>query len=105
MTLRLDEFGKDWDKPMVKDYSGQTNPIEGSTYPAETYAGEAVVKNVLSNMTMHVNLLDITLLTQLRKDGHPLRIVNGASMDCNHRCVAGVRDSWNELLYTILFQK
>ncbi|KAG5571920.1 hypothetical protein H5410_061686 [Solanum commersonii] len=57
--------GKDWDKPMVKYYS-------------ETYAGEEVVKNVLSTMTMSVNLLDITLLTQLQKDGHPLRIVNGA---------------------------
>ncbi|XP_015059918.1 protein trichome birefringence-like 42 [Solanum pennellii] len=98
-------YGKDWDEPMVKDCSGQTKPIEESTYPGERYAGEAVVKSVLSNMTMPVNLLDITLLTQLRKDGHPSRIASGASMDCSHWCVAGVPDAWNELLYTMLLQK
>ncbi|KAH0705625.1 hypothetical protein KY285_010163 [Solanum tuberosum] len=98
-------YGKDWDEPMVKDCSGQTKPIGGSTYPGERYAGEAVVKSVLSNMTMPVNLLDITLLTQLRKDGHPSRIASGASMDCSHWCVAGVPDAWNELLYTTLLQK
>ena len=90
---------------MVKDCSGQTKPIEGSTYPGERYAGEAVVKSVLSNMTMPVNLLDITLLTQLRKDGHPSRVASGALNDCSHWCVAGVPDTWNELLYTMLLQK
>ncbi|XP_006360069.1 protein trichome birefringence-like 42 [Solanum tuberosum] len=97
--------GKDWNEPQVKDCSGQTKPIEGSTYPGERYRGEAVVKSVLSNMTKPVNLLDITLLTQLRKDGHPSRIASGGLNDCSHWCVAGVPDAWNELLYTILLQK
>ncbi|XP_009783768.1 protein trichome birefringence-like 42 [Nicotiana sylvestris] len=96
--------GKDWNEPMVQDCRGQTKPIEGSNYPGDRYPGEAVVKNVLSNMTKSVYLLDITLLTQLRKDGHPSRYANG-EIDCSHWCVAGVPDTWNELLYTILLQK
>ncbi|OIS99010.1 protein trichome birefringence-like 42 [Nicotiana attenuata] len=96
--------GKDWNEPMVQDCSGQTKPIEGSNYPGDRYPGEAVVKNVLSNMTKSVYLLDIALLTQLRKDGHPSRYANGET-DCSHWCVAGVPDAWNELLYTILLQK
>ncbi|PHU04174.1 Protein trichome birefringence-like 42 [Capsicum chinense] len=97
-------YGQDWNEPTAKDCSGQTKPIEGSTYPGERYAGEAVVKSVLSNMTKPVNLLDIALLTQLRKDGHPARFAGGAT-DCSHWCVAGVPDAWNELLYAMLLQK
>ncbi|KAF3628325.1 Protein trichome birefringence-like 42 [Capsicum annuum] len=96
--------GQDWNEPTAKDCSGQTKPIEGSTYPGERYAGEAVVKSVLSNMTKPVNLLDIALLTQLRKDGHPARFAGGAT-DCSHWCVGGVPDAWNELLYAMLLQK
>ncbi|CAN4117656.1 unnamed protein product [Withania somnifera] len=97
--------GNEWGEPMVKDCSGQIKPIEGYTYPGERYPGEAVVKSVLSNMKKTVNLLDITLLTQLRKDGHPSSFARGTSVDCSHWCVAGVTDAWNELLYTILLQK
>ncbi|KAH0721471.1 hypothetical protein KY284_006501 [Solanum tuberosum] len=78
--------GKDWNEPKVFDCSGQTKPIEGSTYP-----GEALVKSVPSKMTKPVNLLDIILLTQLRKDGHQSRIASGALTDCSHWCVAGVQ--------------
>ncbi|KAH0751502.1 hypothetical protein KY290_004720 [Solanum tuberosum] len=81
-----------------------TKPIEGSTYPGERYPEEALVKSVPSNMTKPVNLLDITLLTQLRKDGHQSRIASGALTDCSHWRVAGVPDVWNELLYAILLQ-
>ncbi|CAN4087345.1 unnamed protein product [Withania somnifera] len=102
----IHNHGSDWGEPMVKDCSGQTKPIEGSTYPGKRYPGEAVVKSVLSNMTKPVNLLDITLLTQLRKDGHPSSFASSTSVvDCSHWCVAGVPDAWNELLYTILLQK
>ncbi|KAL7249942.1 hypothetical protein ACSBR1_012014 [Camellia fascicularis] len=66
--------------------------------------GEAVLKSVLGSMKMPVSLLDIALLTQLRKDGHPSQY-SGTGFDCSHWCLAGVPDSWNQLLYTILTQK
>lgn len=92
--------GKEWNEPMVKSCEGQSQPIEGSTYPGNRYPGEAIVKSILSNMATPVILLDITLLTQLRKDGHPSTYAYGGGIDCSHWCVAGVPDTWNEIFYT-----
>ncbi|KAF3453973.1 hypothetical protein FNV43_RR04415 [Rhamnella rubrinervis] len=58
-------------------------------------------------------LLDITLLSQLRKDSHP-SIYSGdlspeqrsnpaRSADCSHWCLPGLPDTWNQLFYTALF--
>ncbi|XP_031106485.1 protein trichome birefringence-like 42 [Ipomoea triloba] len=95
--------GNEWNEPAVQDCRHQTEPIEGSSFPGERYPGEAVVKDVLGNMTSSVYLLDIALLTQLRKDGHPSTYAGGA-LDCSHWCVAGVPDSWNQILYSILIE-
>ncbi|XP_071907321.1 protein trichome birefringence-like 42 [Coffea arabica] len=95
--------GSEWNEPAVQDCRGQTKAIEGADYPGQHYPGEAVVKDVLGNMTKPVYLLDITLLTQLRKDGHPSNYANGA-LDCSHWCLAGVPDTWNELLYAMLLE-
>lgn len=95
--------GNEWGEPAIQDCTGQTKPVEGSAYPGEHYPGEAVIKNVLSNMTKPVCLLDITLLTQLRKDGHPSKFAGGG-LDCSHWCLAGAPDAWNELLYSILLE-
>ncbi|KAI3466026.1 hypothetical protein Pfo_022689 [Paulownia fortunei] len=95
--------GTEWNEPGVPDCSGQTKPVEGSTYPGNKPPGDAVVKSVLSNMKNPAFLLDIVLLTQLRKDGHPSTYAGGG-LDCSHWCLAGVPDTWNQLLYTILLQ-
>ena len=70
------------------------------------YPGVDIVKSVISNMTKPVELLDITLLTQLRIDGHPsIYTGQGTSfVDCSHWCVAGAPDSWNEILYATLLR-
>lgn len=83
---------------------GETEPVKGSTYPAPSHPGEAVVKSVISSMTQPVYLLDITLLTQLRKDGHPSVYTGRGTTfdDCSHWCLAGVPDTWNQLLYAAL---
>lgn len=60
-----------------------------------------MIKDVLKNMKRYVYLLDITLLTQLRKDGHPSRW-GKKGVDCSHWCLAGVPDTWNQILYNIL---
>nr|GMC70280.1 protein trichome birefringence-like 41 [Ipomoea batatas] len=95
--------GNEWNEPAVQDCRHQTEPIEGSSFPGERYPGEVVVKDVLGNMTSSVYLLDIALLTQLRKDGHPSTYAGGA-LDCSHWCVSGVPDSWNQILYSILIE-
>ncbi|GMP53570.1 hypothetical protein CsSME_00019000 [Camellia sinensis var. sinensis] len=96
--------GIDWNQPKVNNCRGQTKPIDGSNYPGNHYPGEAVLKSVLGSMKKPVSLLDIALLTQLRKDGHPSQY-SGTGFVCSHWCLAGVPDSWNQLLYTILTQK
>ncbi|XP_078431560.1 TRICHOME BIREFRINGENCE-LIKE 38 [Wolffia australiana] len=94
--------GRDWgDTKATCDK--QTMPVSGSIYPAGPPPEQGVVKKVLSSMAKPVNLLDITLLSQLRKDGHPSTFSGDHSgMDCSHWCVAGVPDTWNQLLYAAL---
>ncbi|GKC62599.1 trichome birefringence-like protein 42 [Tanacetum coccineum] len=87
----------------VRDCNGQTEPIQGSDYPGMRYIAEQVVTDVIAKMKNPAYLLDITLLTQLRKDGHPSKYAGGA-LDCSHWCLAGVPDTWNQILYTILLK-
>ncbi|XP_062093238.1 protein trichome birefringence-like 41 [Humulus lupulus] len=87
---------------------GETRPaISGSTHRRSWRrpAAAAVVEQVLAKMSTYVKLLDITTLSQLRKDGHPsvYGIAGTKGNDCSHWCLAGVPDSWNQLLYAILF--
>lgn len=61
----------------------------------------------------NAQLLNITFLSQLRKDGHSSVYYLGdgsgpASIrrqDCSHWCLPGVPDTWNELLYANLNAK
>lgn len=95
----------EWKEPKAKrGCEGQTEPLKGSTYPGPPNPGVAVVKSVISSMVEPAYLLDITLLTQLRKDGHPsIYTGRGPSYrDCSHWCLAGVPDVWNQLLYAAL---
>ncbi|KAJ4959220.1 hypothetical protein NE237_026331 [Protea cynaroides] len=80
---------------------GQTEPVSGSTYPGGPLPGVSLVKDVLSKMSTPVDLLDVTTLSQLRKDGHPSVYVGAGQtgLDCSHWCLAGVPDTWNQLLY------
>lgn len=98
--------GSEWKEPRARFCRQQTQPVAGSRYGGGRQPGEAIVKNVLRHMKKPVHLLDITLLTQLRKDGHPSIYAGGGSklLDCSHWCLPGVPDTWNQLLYSILFR-
>ncbi|KAL7087107.1 hypothetical protein ACP275_13G045400 [Erythranthe tilingii] len=85
-----------------KGCEGQTKPLQspGSPHPAEQ-----VLEKVLKGMSKHVNLLNITRLSQLRIDGHPSiygRFGGRKTDDCTHWCLSGVPDIWNEILYAML---
>ncbi|KAL0546753.1 hypothetical protein IC582_016666 [Cucumis melo] len=100
--------GNDWGEISTKNCQGEKQPIKGSRYPGPSLEGEAIVKSVLNDIVTPVYLLDVTLLTQLRKDGHPSNYTTSNSstplLDCSHWCLPGVPDTWNLILFTTLFQ-
>ncbi|KAG6419235.1 hypothetical protein SASPL_121451 [Salvia splendens] len=94
--------GRDW-MASSKTCNGEQQPLEGSTYPGGTPKEVEVVKSVLSKMQKRVYLLDITFLSQLRKDAHPSAYSGDhAGVDCSHWCLPGLPDTWNQLLYAAL---
>ncbi|XP_059451651.1 protein trichome birefringence-like 43 [Corylus avellana] len=93
-----------WGEANGNRCEGETEPVGGPTYPGGADPAEAVVEKVIGKMRKAVHLLNITTLSQLRKDGHP-SFYHGhghAVMDCSHWCLAGVPDTWNQLLYAAL---
>ncbi|KAK6933877.1 PC-Esterase [Dillenia turbinata] len=93
---------KEWGDPSAKGCSKETEPISGSTYPAGLPLQQKVALEVLSTITKPVTLLDITTLSQLRKDAHVSFYHGGDNADCTHWCIAGLPEIWNEFLYASL---
>lgn len=97
----------------AKSCYGETSPMTGITYPG-TYPDQMkVVEAVMRDMNNPPFLLDITILSAMRKDAHP-SIYSGdlspeqranpdRSADCSHWCLPGLPDTWNQLFYTALF--
>nr|DAD28125.1 TPA_asm: hypothetical protein HUJ06_029593 [Nelumbo nucifera] len=74
-----------------------------------------MVENVLGKLRSKVSVVNITQLSEYRKDGHPSiyrkfwqtlspqQLSNRTSYsDCIHWCLPGVHDVWNELLFNLL---
>ncbi|KAL0407414.1 UNVERIFIED_CONTAM: protein trichome birefringence-like 38 [Sesamum latifolium] len=79
---------------------GEQQPVKGPTYPTRRPAAAVIVSNVLSTLRKPVYLLDVTTLSQLRKDAHPSKYGRDHSgLDCSHWCLPGLPDTWNQLLY------
>ncbi|MFS7946907.1 putative PMR5 domain, PC-Esterase [Helianthus anomalus] len=96
--------GSDWGEPKARSCSGQKIPLLTTTYPGASPPALAVLKNSLQTIKRPVTLLDITNLSLLRVDGHP-SAYGLAAVDCSHWCLAGVPDTWNVLLYNLMFQE
>ncbi|KFK24067.1 hypothetical protein AALP_AAs61177U000100, partial [Arabis alpina] len=62
--------GREWNEPR-KTCNGQMQPLSGSTYPGGSLPAASIVSRVMSSMRTPAYLLDITTLSQLRKDAHP----------------------------------
>lgn len=101
--------GGDWDSG--GSCYGETEPVlNGSilnNYPLKM----KIVEEVIQGMKVPVKLLNVTKLTNFRKDGHPSvfgksitggRKVSMKRQDCSHWCLPGVPDAWNELIYATL---
>ncbi|KAH9701771.1 protein PMR5 [Citrus sinensis] len=118
-TMFLNDIGSpsEWSagstSSTAKNCYGETAPMSGTTYPGAYPDQMRVVDAVIRDMHSPAYLLDITMLSELRKDGHP-SIYSGdlnpkqkanpdRSADCSHWCLPGLPDTWNQLLYTALF--
>ncbi|KAH9745814.1 protein trichome birefringence-like 43 [Citrus sinensis] len=95
----------DWGDRNAKNCIGETRPVMGRSYPGGRHPAEAIVENVVRKLSKKVRLLNVTTLSQLRKDGHPSAYGYGGprATDCSHWCLPGVPDTWNQLLYAVLF--
>ncbi|RRT69594.1 hypothetical protein B296_00002484 [Ensete ventricosum] len=106
--------------------SGQNCYDEAEPIAEEGYWGEdtnenmmRVVEKVIKSLRgrgVSVQMLNITQLSEYRKDGHPSIYRKqwepltkeqqdnpGSYADCIHWCLPGVPDVWNQLLYAYLF--
>ncbi|XP_071716991.1 protein trichome birefringence-like 5 [Rutidosis leptorrhynchoides] len=101
--------GGEWDSGGT--CHGETGPIKSGriteTYPLKM----KIIEEVIHEMKFPVVLLNVTRLTNFRKDGHPsvygknvtgLKKVSTKKEDCSHWCLPGVPDAWNELIYATL---
>lgn len=115
--------GKEWGKGATENCYNETVPIM-----KEGYWGEMANPNVmrvaettinrLNSRGLKIQILNITQLSEYRKDAHPSiyrkRWVNltqsqlskpTSFSDCGHWCLPGVPDTWNELLYAYLLYR
>ncbi|KAG5226129.1 protein trichome birefringence [Salix suchowensis] len=104
--------GGEWDSGGT--CNGETAPVlRGAilnNYPVKM----KIVEEVIQEMKNPVTLLNVTRLTNFRKDGHPSIFgknvtagikVSTRRQDCSHWCLPGVPDAWNELIYANLVQQ
>lgn len=103
----------------TKSCYGETSPVNIAESGTNYYSAEdtnpdmmKVVVEVLRDMNYPPYLLDITMLSAMRKDAHPSiysgdlsppERANPHSADCSHWCLPGLPDTWNQLFYTALF--
>ncbi|KAL3531648.1 hypothetical protein ACH5RR_005169 [Cinchona calisaya] len=110
-------FKEEWEPGSEGNCYNERQPIT-----SESYLGSGihlptmqVVDKVLTRLSSKVVVLNITLLSDYRKDGHPSiyrkfwetlspeTLSKPASYsDCIHWCLPGVSDVWNELLFQFL---
>lgn len=92
---------------------GEIEPIVNEAYLGKYPGKMRILESVIKEMTTPVFYLNITRMTDFRKDAHPsfyrkqklteeekkspLRF-----QDCSHWCLPGVPDTWNELVYAQL---
>lgn len=61
------------------------------------------VLEVVKNITVPINVLDVTYMSAFRSDAHVGNWSDNLSIqDCSHWCLPGVPDMWNEIVLSQL---
>lgn len=106
---------QEWNEASDCHCYNQTEPVQFEGYRPPVPPQVPIVKEVIESTRFPVTLMDITGLSQFRKDAHPSVYSNLFTAeerkhpekfgDCSHWCLPGPPDTWNELLYvTLLFK-
>ena len=95
----------------------ETSPIQNVTTPPNVGTDRrlcTIATDVIQSMKLPVNFINITTLSEYRKDAHTSiytirqgKLLTADQManpavyaDCIHWCLPGLPDTWNEFLYT-----
>ncbi|XP_044461054.1 protein trichome birefringence-like 30 [Mangifera indica] len=103
----------DWNNPEGTKCSKETTPIVNMSKPVDVgtdYKLFQIAANVTQSMKRPVHFLNITTLSEYRKDAHTSLYGSSAkhrsdspdekiNPDCLHWCLPGLPDTWNELIY------
>lgn len=109
----------DWNNPKGVNCATETTPIPNTATPIDVGTDRkifTIAAEVVKSMKVKVNFLNITTLSEYRKDAHPsVYILQGGKFltpkqksdpakyaDCVHWCIPGLPDTWNELLYAFI---
>ena len=87
----------------MKSCKSQTQPFYGRKYPGGPPVAWVILNKVFRRLKKPVYWLDITGLSQLRKDAHPSAYSGNHPGNDSHWCLPGVPDTWNILFYSALF--
>ena len=116
-TTKFCHRSLDWENPDGVKCALETIPITNLSMPLNVGTDRrlfVVASNVTRSMKVPVHFINITTLSEYRKDGHtavytirqgkmltPEQQADPATYaDCIHWCLPGVPDTWNEFLYT-----
>ncbi|KAG4152640.1 hypothetical protein ERO13_D04G135100v2 [Gossypium hirsutum] len=118
VTMSPTHFWKgEWEAGSKGNCYNETRPIDRESHwgSGSDLATMRMVDKMVSGLGSKVTVINITQLSEYRKDGHPSiyrkfwetlspqQLGNPASYsDCIHWCLPGVPDVWNELLFHFL---
>ncbi|ONK62623.1 uncharacterized protein A4U43_C07F6100 [Asparagus officinalis] len=111
-------WSREWNPAREGNCYGEMTPIndnEGYWGTGSDLDTMRMVEKIMNNLGSRVKVINITQLSEYRKDGHPSiyrkfweafteeQLSNPSSYaDCIHWCLPGVPDIWNELLFNFL---
>ncbi|CAJ2656070.1 unnamed protein product [Trifolium pratense] len=110
-------WSREWKRGSEGNCYSEKDPIDFEGYwgSGSDLPTMSTVENILSSLNSKVSVLNVTQLSEYRKDGHPSifrkfweplrpeQLSNPPSYsDCIHWCLPGVPDTWNELLFHLL---
>ncbi|XP_073126374.1 xylan O-acetyltransferase 1 [Henckelia pumila] len=112
----------DWNNPDGIKCAKETHPILNTSMPLSVGTDRrlfAIAANITKSMKAPVHFLNITTLSEYRKDAHtsvhtirqgkmltPEQQADPATYaDCIHWCLPGLPDTWNEFLYARILSR